>query len=108
MGDGAVDVNGDGLPDILYGYTDGFGVPHYSAYINTGSAWVASSTWNPPTTFSKAGSDTSARIVDVNGDGLPDILIGSYNGVASTFYAYIDNGHGWAENNSLNPPLEFK
>jgi RHS repeat-associated protein len=103
-----VDVNGDGLPDIIQGFTNSSGVTSTAAYINTGSGWVVSSTWDPPISFSNNGADTGARIADVNGDGLPDI-IQAYTDTSGTahYAAYINNGHGWTSNPSWNPPTTF-
>jgi YD repeat-containing protein len=69
-----MDVNDDGLADIVQAYTDGGGANHYAVYLNNGSGWVSDGAWNPPITFTLNGTDNGTRIVDVNGDGLPDIL----------------------------------
>ena len=34
------DVNGDGLPDILQGWTDSAENSHYDAWLNTGHGWT--------------------------------------------------------------------
>lgn len=106
MGVRIADVNGDGLPDFIQGYNDGS--DHFNAYINNGSGWDATSTWNPPVTFVKNGVDTGARIADVNGDGLPDIIQGyDDTGGTSHYAAYINNGNGWTSNSTWNPPVIF-
>jgi RHS repeat-associated protein len=66
-----IDANGDGLPDILY--ADG---KTSLAYFNNGTGWTtASAGFAPPTLLSSAdGSDTGVRLIDVNGDGLPDVI----------------------------------
>jgi RHS repeat-associated protein len=108
MGVRIADVNGDGLPDILQGFEDAGGGTHYAAWINTGSGWVASSTWNPPVVFSNNGVDTGARIVDVNGDGLPDIIQGyTDSGGMAHYGAWINNGSGWATSTIWTPPTIF-
>jgi hypothetical protein len=65
-----VDVNGDGLPDIV-----GFGSDNVMVSLNTGSSFAAATVWRP-TEFT-AGSGWLATyprfLADVNGDGLPDI-----------------------------------
>ena len=102
------DVNGDGLPDILYGYEDSSGVAHYGAWINTGSGWVSSSTWDPPAVFSDNGSDTGLRIADVNGDGLPDLIYGYENSsYIPSYAAWINTGSGWASDSAWDPPQAF-
>jgi len=102
------DVNGDGLPDILFGLSNAGG-PQYSAWINTGSGWATSSTWNPPIVFTSGTStDNGVRIVDANGDGLPDILYGLKDATGTTHYgAWVNTGSGWASSSTWNPPAVF-
>jgi RHS repeat-associated protein len=101
------DVNGDGLPDLIYSYMDSNFNTYHDAYINTGSGWVEDTSWNPPVIFSNAGKDTGFRIADVNGDGLPDIIYGYTDGANVYHDAFINNGHGWTEDTSWNPPAVF-
>lgn len=54
-----MDVNGDGLADWVSGG---------NVFMNTGAAWTATATWTGlPLNF-----DASFRLVDINGDSLPD------------------------------------
>jgi hypothetical protein len=97
-----VDVNGDGLPDIIYN-DNHYGTPF--AYINTGDGWAASSTWIPPFSISAAGNGTEWKIVDVNGDGLPDII---WNDSVYGSGAYLNDGHGWFNASSTwTPPVNL-
>jgi len=103
------DVNGDGLPDLIQGYTDASSVNHYGAYLNTGSGWATSTVWTPPVPFTaNAGWDNGIRIADVNGDG-PDDLITGYSDVSGnpTSTAYLNTGHGWTLDNAWAPPTIF-
>lgn len=70
-----VDINGDGLPDIV-----GFGPNGVMVSLNTGTTFAAPISWNTAFGSSAAagswvGNSTTPRmVVDVNGDGLPDIV----------------------------------
>lgn len=102
------DVNGDGLADILMSHLLGPG-PALVSWINNGHGWTQDSTWNSPTPFAntEAGYDYGARLADVNGDGLTDILssrrIGCYE---STSDIYINNGNGWTLDPAWHIPPE--
>jgi YD repeat-containing protein len=108
-----VDVNGDGLVDILYG--SGYyncGSSSRTAYINTGSGWVQDDSWEPPICFidNTGGEDLGARLADVNGDGLVDILYGSRDGLTcddSERTAYINTGSGWVQDDTWQPNTCF-
>ncbi|MDF1488511.1 CHAP domain-containing protein [Tessaracoccus caeni] len=66
-----VDVNGDGLPDVV-----GFAEAGVNVALNTGSSFRATERWISD--FGANGgwkiSDSPRSLVDVNGDGLPDIV----------------------------------
>lgn len=66
-----IDLNGDGLLDIAFNRPDNKGV-----FFNTGSNWKkAKKEFAPPEQFaSDKGEDLGIRIVDIDGNGLPDIL----------------------------------
>src|SRR4029453_18486282 len=69
-----LDVNGDGLPDIM-GITDNY----VGVQLNTGSSFGpkvqwASETFNPYGGWFSTAYKPQVFIVDVNGDGLPDIM----------------------------------
>jgi len=114
-----VDVNGDGLVDMLYraaGYTGGYAELNGSyALINTPSAtgasyWISDSTYLLPmpiylntrasitSTTPALPGDVSARFVDLNGDGLQDFIY--YRAINGTVQkrAYINNQYGAADN----------
>ena len=75
------DLNGDGIPDMAYSrYSSGNLIR--GAYLNvpslvphTGTSWQISLEYTPPFHIAADGiGDLGARFVDVNGDGLPDLL----------------------------------
>jgi hypothetical protein len=74
------DVNGDGLPDIVVsnegeGY-DGVGAPGAVVLLQNTPAGATTPTFAAPVTFS-TDSAVSLAVADLNGDGMPDIVIAS-------------------------------
>ena len=65
------ELNGDGLIDIVYG---GY-KSDKKAYLNNGSNWVESSNLAIPVSITNnGGKQIGVKIVDVNNDGLDDII----------------------------------
>ncbi|OYQ43458.1 hypothetical protein CHU94_00040, partial [Rhodoferax sp. TH121] len=107
-----VDVNGDGLPDIV-----GFGPNGVMVSLNTGSGFAASASWIAQfgTAQGWANNNTHPRqVVDINGDGLPDIVGFGSGGVmvslnTGTAFAPHTNwiaqfgvsAGGWSDNNTV-------
>ncbi|MBU2652639.1 MAG: VCBS repeat-containing protein, partial [Bacteroidetes bacterium] len=91
-----VDLNGDGLLDIIQ--NDGRAVQ--SAWLNNGTTWIENISYQPPKPINKLGKDTGFRLVDLNGDGLLDIIQNDNDGVRS---AWINNGTTWVEKKSFTP-----
>jgi YD repeat-containing protein len=92
-----LDANGDGLVDILQSVDSA--TETKSLYLNNGSAWNESG-WhlsNVPIITkieSEVSRDQGVRIVDANGDGLPDIFKKYHNGSTSNS-SLLNNGSGW-------------
>jgi RHS repeat-associated protein len=97
------DVNGDGLTDILRAYSAS-GVYTKAVYLNKGRGWSATSTkWVIPNKFDFAksdGNDGGGRVVDVNGDGLADLYVGTNDNGTASSTVYINNGAGWTRDSS--------
>ncbi len=66
-----VDLNGDGLIDLVFARPDAKG-----AYLNTGRGWsTRNDAFAPPEQLVDGdGNDLGVRFVDVDGNGLPDLL----------------------------------
>ena len=105
-----VDVNGDGLNDILQSYrTASSTATSSSAWLNTGSGWSASTVWKPPAYLADyeitQRGDGGVRALDVNGDGLVDIVQSYYiSPTSSSTMAWINNSNGWTASSTWNPP----
>ena len=100
MGVRVVDVNGDGLPDIIqhYGST-------VTTYLNNGNGWTqTTTTFQSPVIFAdSSNTDTRARIADVNGDGLPDII--TTNQYDNGTGVYLNTGTGWTLDSTWTVPV---
>ncbi len=119
-----VDLNGDGYTDIVRtgaaGLIDALNGPQWFSrtWISNGSAWNENSTWNPPkcgspddlegcfVNPSPGFSDRGIRFVDLNNDGLPDIIYGSTSSANSNgqTVANMNTGSGWKEDRSWMMP----
>jgi hypothetical protein len=82
------ELNGDGLIDIVYGRYNN----DKKAYLNNGSNWVESSNLAIPINITDvAGQQIGVKIVDVNNDGLDDII----KALANVTTTYINQGNSW-------------
>lgn len=98
LGVRAVDVNHDGLKDLVYYRWDPT-TPSFGVYLNDTVAqeWVLSSNTSYQLPFhinSTSIKDLGARFVDLNNDGFDD-LIYNRNGYPAQKGAYLNSGTGW-------------
>ncbi len=105
------DVNGDGLPDILHSTTDYCGDPDTvtrEVFLNTGSNWVLNASSTIPIDFLTASAgcggfvDQKSQLVDVNGDGLVDIVSTPPGGSG---YVYLNKGSRWVQQSGWSPQV---
>lgn len=100
-----IDINGDGLPDQLMHVWDGNS--HTGAWLNTGDSWVYAGQWVPPAALGyrigKVIDNNGTQIIDINGDGLPDLLTHLWDG-SSHQGAWLNTGNGWAYAPQWIPP----
>jgi hypothetical protein len=68
------DMNADGKPDLVLGYSEGDVV---SVFLNvtTAPGQITASSFGPRLDFSLGNFATEATIADINGDGMPDIVV---------------------------------
>ncbi|MBS3132124.1 VCBS repeat-containing protein, partial [Candidatus Woesearchaeota archaeon] len=100
------DINGDGLVDVAEGYN--FGTETRKAWLNNGTGWVSYDSYAPPTVFtSSARVDEGARLADLNGDGLEDIIVDFANSTEIMRGAWINYGRGWVSRSAWKSPEPF-
>jgi RHS repeat-associated protein len=121
-----IDVNGDGLPDFVYtdDYADADGIIPNDVdfaprvYLNTGNGWSFNpSIYQLPSLDRPVPGDhmffklsAKVRLIDVNGDNLPDFVytetvldddgIISDNNYGGNPRVYLNTGSGWAFSSS--------
>lgn len=73
-----VDINSDGLIDVIF--NRGKNAGEKGALLNTGSGWSAAPDWAPPHSLAREGqAATTLDIVDVDADGVADLVYGYVN-----------------------------
>ncbi len=105
------DINGDGLPDLLY--TNSLGNDSYEQflYLNNGNgSWSTVSGFVLPSSFNLNSSSTRANsLADINADGLEDIMQEIYQGndIWQTKFL-LNRGNGaWVEDPAWVAPANL-
>lgn len=105
LGIRAVDVDHNGLKDLIYFRWLSPSVQEKGVWLNNGSGWVQSS--NPSYTLpyhinSASCKDLGVRFVDLNDDGYEDLV---YNRLTyQQAGAFMNTGNGWQVNGNYTPP----
>jgi FG-GAP-like repeat/Salmonella virulence plasmid 65kDa B protein len=93
----AFDANGDGYADMMTARTG-----NYTLDFNNSNMGWTSSGWSLPFNFvDGAGEDIGARLIDANGDALPDQFLQETAIGTST---HLHNGSGWTSTTSYQVP----
>ncbi len=101
------DINGDGLPDWVRSVQTAGGSIVFSTWINTGSGWLLDSDYELPTVLLSYVDDADGRaladLVDVNGDGLPDLVSAYKSDGVQTLNVWLNTGAGWLYSPDYQP-----
>ncbi|MBM3248005.1 MAG: hypothetical protein FJZ10_01070 [Candidatus Omnitrophica bacterium] len=91
------DINGDGFQDIVK--SQGSDRRTYlNNGVNGGTGWTRNSNWDLP---SGADLTDGANLVDLNGDGVDDIVVSKGSG---NYKAWLNRGPGWIDYPTYYPP----
>ncbi|MFA6922908.1 MAG: FG-GAP-like repeat-containing protein [Bacteroidales bacterium] len=108
-----IDLNGDGITDILYiQYNLVNHTTTATAYLGDGKGTYTQNTEygniSPLSSFGSSSlTDLGVRYGDINGDGLVD-AVQSINWFGTLYKtSFINNGNGWTQNNNWLAPLGF-
>lgn len=92
------DVNGDGLVDYVALLTPSGGNATLAVYLNTGTGWASKNTGYSSISQGEDLATSKARLIDLNGDGLVDIIANYHGGGVSIRTTYLNTGSGWSHN----------
>ena len=89
------DLNADGLIDLVFARAE-----RKAAYLNTGSSWQREPSFDPPNDSQIDFVNGSTQLVDINSDGLADLLVAK----GSTRRAFLNKGGSWQEDSAFALP----
>lgn len=114
-----LDVNGDGLIDILVAPRDANETTFPpKTYLNTGTGWALDALRQVPSDVflpeidAQVGEATWNRtgwiVADINGDNLPDFIRSEYNCCGDPLRkVYLNTGSGWVESTGFQVPPDI-
>lgn len=106
------DVNGDGFVDLIYADGDKSG-DRSRSFLNTGQGWTSEADGAPykipAGAIRDSAGDQGFRLMDINGDGLPDIVYHwTVTGASPQKGGCLNTGIGWAGcSDDFAPPIAF-
>jgi RHS repeat-associated protein len=103
-----IDITGAGLPAIVANFTDPItGAVTNKVWLNTEGGWDASNAIAVPYALDALYREpkTLVQFADVNGDGLPDIVM-TKGGCSDCSRTWVNTGRGWIENAAWRIPNE--
>ena len=104
-----VDLNSDGLPDFFRSiHVEGYGTTN-ELWLNNGSEWVKNEDFSFPTSLRTFSADntvqTSAILVDLNSDGLLDVVENAApHAKGELARVFINQNGSWSESSSFISP----
>lgn len=106
-----VDINGDGIPDLVRGQNSLMGSSTTEIYLNTSTTTGAYNSWSLTATSSSlvpyfalqdfgGNQYTGGLLGNLNGDGYPDYAMTQVAIGSST--SYLGNGQGWTQTSNFS------
>lgn len=87
----ALDFNGDGMTDLAYGYPDAHGLT-VRLFVSRGDAGLEQEPADPNLTDGRLPEAAVLMALDVNGDGLDDLVVAHLAGASLSISTVVSNG----------------